>query len=80
VSGKEDRCEACGIAKYLHAHHMDGNPANNRRENIQTLCVYCHKYLHAMADRLGWKEPGRMPFFEQRVAGLVKIVSLVSKL
>lgn len=54
-------CEACGSMDKLHAHHVDGQPENNSASNIQTLCVYCHNFLHATADRLGWTQPGRLP-------------------
>jgi hypothetical protein len=54
-------CEACGSMELLHAHHVDGKPQNNEQENIQTLCVFCHNFLHATADRLGWIQPGRLP-------------------
>lgn len=54
-------CEACGSTEKLHAHHVDGQPPNNEPSNIQTLCVYCHNFLHATADRRGWTQPGRMP-------------------
>jgi hypothetical protein len=45
-------CEACGYTLDLHAHHKDGNIANNAPENIQTLCTYCHNFWHALLDRL----------------------------
>lgn len=54
-------CEACGSMDKLHAHHVDGRPENNEAPNIQTLCVSCHNFLHATADRLGWTQPGRLP-------------------
>lgn len=54
-------CEACGSTEKLHAHHVDGWPQNNDPMNIQTLCVYCHNFLHACANRLGWTQPGRLP-------------------
>jgi hypothetical protein len=56
-------CEACGSTEALHAHHVDGRPENNEPANIQTLCVWCHNFLHATADRLGWTEPGRLAPF-----------------
>ena len=56
-------CEACGSTEKLHAHHVDGDPKNNEANNIQTLCVFCHNFLHATADRLGWTTPGRLPQF-----------------
>ena len=41
-------CEKCknrlwqGIALDLHIHHLDGNPLNNSRNNLQALCPNCH--------------------------------------
>lgn len=58
---RKSSCEACGLTDQLHAHHVDGNRKNNEAENIQTLCVFCHNFLHALADRLGWTAPGRLP-------------------
>jgi hypothetical protein len=58
---RKGQCEACGLTDQLHAHHVDGKPVNNAPENIQTLCVFCHNFLHATADRHGWTEPGRLP-------------------
>lgn len=57
---RKSRCEACGSTDALHAHHVDGQPENNDPMNIQTLCVWCHNFLHATAERLGWIEPGRL--------------------
>ena len=58
---RKSSCEACGSTQKLHAHHVDGSPQNNEPDNIQTLCSYCHHFLHATADRLNWTEPGRLP-------------------
>lgn len=58
-------CEACGSTEKLHAHHVDSCPENNDPANIQTLCVFCHNFLHATADRLGWTQPGRLPKLRQ---------------
>ena len=57
---RKNQCEACGSTDQLHAHHVDGKPENNEPKNIQTLCVFCHNFLHATAGRLGWIEPGRL--------------------
>ena len=47
----EDRgyeCEVCGISDWqnkklvLHVDHKDGNPADNRPENMRLLCPNCH--------------------------------------
>lgn len=62
-------CEACGTTAQLHAHHVNGQPEDNRPENIQTLCTYCHRFLHATAARLGWAEPGRMSLIPGAVTG-----------
>lgn len=53
-------CEACGERRQLHAHHVDQNKANNEPANIQTLCKWCHNYLHATAKRLGVAVAGKM--------------------
>lgn len=41
------KCQSCSVdcselPGLLHMHHVDGNPANNRRHNLQILCVDCH--------------------------------------
>lgn len=41
-------CEMCGRTKCkLHVHHRDRNPENNSLENLQTLCVSCHRLSHS---------------------------------
>ncbi|MCQ6261950.1 HNH endonuclease [Alcanivorax sp. MM125-6] len=46
-------CEICsvGLEEYprlLHTHHRDGNKRNNALDNLQALCVDCHRkqYMH----------------------------------
>jgi 5-methylcytosine-specific restriction endonuclease McrA len=45
---KNYTCQACGInlkkaKKYLHTHHIDGNPSNNDViSNLKVLCMECH--------------------------------------
>ena len=45
---KEDRCEICGITEWngkpitLELHHINGNPKDDRLENLQILCPNCH--------------------------------------
>lgn len=45
---KATKCKICGISPEntsdLHLDHIDGNRSNNSVNNIQTLCVECHKY------------------------------------
>src|SRR5574343_926750 len=48
-------CEACGCTVRLHAHHIDEDWTNNAPSNIQTLCVCCHQFWHAMHRRCGVK-------------------------
>lgn len=54
-------CEACGMTNRLHAHHVNEDWTDNRFENIQTLCIFCHQFWHATHRRLGVKPLGRMP-------------------
>src|ERR1044072_1473371 len=30
----------------LHVHHLNGNPADNRPDNLITLCAHCHMLIH----------------------------------
>lgn len=59
-------CEACGERRQLHAHHVDQTKSNNDPSNIQTLCKWCHNFLHATAKRLGRPLAGRMVSLELR--------------
>ncbi|WP_289283858.1 MULTISPECIES: hypothetical protein [unclassified Methylophaga] len=41
-------CECCSLdlnshKKLLHTHHMDGNKHNNKEQNLQALCIDCHR-------------------------------------
>ena len=72
---RKTSCEACGLTDQLHARHVDGDPKNNEAQNIQTLCVYCHNFLHATAARRGWDEPGRMPWIGDGI-GKVELLGL----
>ena len=54
---KEDRCEICGIDEWLGRplamalHHINGDPADNRIENLQLLCPNCHSQTPNFAGR-----------------------------
>lgn len=46
---KDYTCESCGIQidepsdrRFIHVHHRNGNKLNNRRNNLECLCVLCH--------------------------------------
>ena len=54
-------CECCGTAKRLQVHHVDENWKNNTPSNLQTLCIFCHHFWHAMHIRRGVKPTERMP-------------------
>ena len=68
VRGKyrKDKCEACGISERMQIHHIDGNYRNADPENLQTLCVWCHRFVHHTAKRCGWKEPGKLLLLSNR--------------
>lgn len=39
---KEQKCEICGYTENLELHHINGQPTDNRLENLQILCPNCH--------------------------------------
>ena len=58
---RTEACEACGASKRLEAHHVNEVWTDNRPENLQTLCVFCHAFWHSMHRRLGVTPTQRMP-------------------
>ncbi len=56
---KENRCEECGITSWLGSplsmqlHHVNGDGADNRLENIQLLCANCHSQTDTYGGRNG---------------------------
>lgn len=43
---KKEFCFVCLSKEKLQVHHIDCNVFNNREDNLQTLCVYCHYIAH----------------------------------
>tara|TARA_B110000285_G_scaffold208642_1_gene249009 strand:+ start:123 stop:614 length:492 start_codon:yes stop_codon:yes gene_type:complete len=49
---KEHKCERCGIDEWqgmrvvIELHHMNGDPTDNRLDNLQMLCPNCHSQTH----------------------------------
>lgn len=41
-------CQACGFkaSKWQEVHHLDDNHHNNAKENLVTLCSFCHMVQH----------------------------------
>ena len=39
---KEEKCEVCEYTESLELHHINGDPTDNRLENLQILCPNCH--------------------------------------
>lgn len=40
-------CVRCGSLEGLEVHHKDGDPHNNILENLEFLCMPCHRRVHA---------------------------------
>lgn len=56
---KENRCEECGLSDWrgkpllLELHHINGDPLDNRLENLQMLCGNCHSQTDNYGGRNG---------------------------
>lgn len=54
---KENKCEICGCADWngkpitLQLHHKNGNPCDDRLENLQILCPNCHSQTYSFCKR-----------------------------
>ena len=51
---KEYTCENCRLKieipadrRFIHVHHKSGNKINNRRSNLECLCILCHANIDA---------------------------------
>jgi DNA-binding transcriptional ArsR family regulator len=62
---KENRCEICGITKWLgkplnmQLHHKSGDGLDNRIENLEFLCANCHSQTDTYGGRNGHRKPDR---------------------
>jgi 5-methylcytosine-specific restriction endonuclease McrA len=45
------------VSAMLQVDHIDGNPANNKQENLQTFCPNCHTYKTYIYE--DYRSPGR---------------------
>ena len=54
---KENKCEICGLSEWLgtpiqcELHHINGDPTDNRVENLQILCPNCHSQTDNFRSR-----------------------------
>lgn len=66
------KCQICSVdcsefTGLLHMHHVDGNPANNQRHNLQILCVDCHSKQPMHGHML------RNPGFKRQIDMITKL-------
>lgn len=60
---KENKCEICGITTWqekpivIQLHHINGNPTDNRIENLQMLCPNCHSQTENYARKESINKP-----------------------
>lgn len=46
---KEGYCDNCKTHSFnVHIHHKDRKHANSNKDNLQTLCAYCHGKEHGI--------------------------------
>jgi DNA-binding CsgD family transcriptional regulator len=56
---KENRCERCGLGEWrgeplsVALHHVNGDRLDNRLENLELLCPFCHSLTNTFSGRNG---------------------------
>jgi hypothetical protein len=64
---REQHCCICGTPDgQLSAHHADGNPMNNDKANVVTLCQSCHMKEHWKEWRKTIWQPKKCSYCERR--------------
>ena len=91
---KERRCECCkntewmGMPINLELHHKNGNPRDNRIENLEILCPNCHSYTDTyggknqkmnIAEKKKTEKPVKMPVIETKKNKKKKLFDLTPK-
>jgi hypothetical protein len=51
ASLRGQKCETCGTPNRLQVHHVNRDPADNRKHNLMTLCASCHTRWHWQHDK-----------------------------
>jgi len=59
----EPKCAICGTNDRLELHHINGNPSDNRLENLQILCINHHYDTHNFRNKKG---NGRIHFLPEK--------------
>jgi predicted nucleic acid-binding Zn ribbon protein len=65
IQERGHKCEDCQLETWkgqpipLELHHVDGNPDNNSRENLQLLCPNCHAFTEHYKGAVKGKHSSR---------------------